>query len=69
LELPLEHWHYDVWLAMENDLLPTHKPHPFDRASRILFESNADGHIGSFCLQLEPAVAPVRFVKQQVPAR
>ena len=68
LDLPLEHWHYDVWLARESDLFPTHKPHPFDRASRIVFGSNADGHIDSFCLQVEPAVPPVRFVRQPVPA-
>lgn len=63
LELPLEHWHYDAWVFAENDLFPIHKPHPFDRASRIVFEANADGEIIAFSLQLEPAVAPAWFMK------
>jgi len=64
LELPLEHWHYDVWMVEENDLFPIHKLQPFDRSSRILFERNADGEISMLSIQLEPAVAPIRFTKQ-----
>lgn len=64
LVLPLEHWHYDAWVVAENDLFEIHAPHAFDRASRIVFESNADGAIAALSIQLEPAVAPVRFRKR-----
>lgn len=63
LEFLLEHWHYDVWVIAENDLFPIQKPHAFDRASRIPFETGVDGHITAFSLQLEPAVSPIRFAR------
>ena len=64
LMLPLEHWEHDAWVVAENDLFEIHAAHAFDRASRILFESNADGAIAALSIQLEPAVDPVRFMKQ-----
>lgn len=63
LELPLEHWHYDAWIAKDNDLFAIDGPHAFDRASRILFETNADGEIDALSIRLEPAVAPICFEK------
>jgi CubicO group peptidase (beta-lactamase class C family) len=64
LNLPLGHWHYDAWVAKANELFAIDAPHAFDRASRLLFETNADGEIASFTVRLEPAVAPIRFSKQ-----
>jgi CubicO group peptidase (beta-lactamase class C family) len=66
LTLALEHWHYDAWAVAENDLFEIHRPHAFDRTSRILFETDANGEIAAFTIPLEPAVAPVRFAKQEV---
>jgi len=63
LTLPLEHWHYDTWVAAENDLFAIHSPHAFDRASRILFEMDLDGRINALSLALEPAVSRIRFCK------
>lgn len=64
LELSLEHWHYDVWVVADNELFPIHMPHAFDRASRIVFETSADGEIGAVSIPLEPAVSPIRFAKR-----
>jgi CubicO group peptidase (beta-lactamase class C family) len=64
LILPLEHWHYDSWVARESDLFLIIIPHAFDRTSRFLFETNADGKIAAVSIRLEPTVAPIRFVKQ-----
>lgn len=64
LLLPLEHWHYDSWVATESDLFLIIIPHAFDRTSRLLFETDADGKIAAISIGLEPAVAPIRFLKQ-----
>ena len=63
LILPLQHWHYDAWVAKDNDIFAIDYPHAFDRASRILFETSADGEIAAVSIQLEIAVAPIRFEK------
>jgi len=64
LSLPLEHWHFDAWVVADNDLFEIHKRHAFDRTSRIVFETSADGDIAALSVQLEPAVAPARFVRK-----
>jgi CubicO group peptidase (beta-lactamase class C family) len=64
LVLPLERWHYDVWVAKNTDLFALHRPNPFDRSSRLRFETNADGDIEALHIQLEPAVDPIRFQKE-----
>jgi len=64
LSLPLEHWHYEVWVFAESDLFEIHEAHSFDHASRVLFETSADGEICALSIQLEPAVAAIRFTKQ-----
>ena len=64
LVFSLERWHYDAWVARETDLFGINEQHPFDRASRIMFESNEDGEIAALTIRLEPSVSPVRFVKQ-----
>ena len=64
LTLPLDHWHYDVWSVADNDLFEIHRPHAFDRASRVVFETDADGQICGLAFPLEAEVPPVRFAKQ-----
>lgn len=64
LQLRLQHWHYDTWICAEHDLFPIHKANPFERASRILFETNREGEISAFSIQLEPAVSHVRFTRR-----
>ena len=63
LILPLQHWHYDAWVAKDSEIFYIHVPHAFDPASRLLFETNADGEIAALSIRLEPAVAPIRFEK------
>ena len=63
LVLPLDHWHYDAWIAKDSGMFFIHVPHAFDPASRFLFETNADGEIVALSIPLEPAVAPIRFEK------
>lgn len=63
LTLPLEHWHYDAWMPKESGLFEVAFPHAFDRASPILFETNADGKIAALSMRLDPTVAPIRFEK------
>jgi CubicO group peptidase (beta-lactamase class C family) len=65
--LILEHWHYDAWLATASDLPRLHAPHPFDRANLLLFEMDADGDVDALLIRFEPAVGPIRFVRQQHP--
>ena len=64
LIVPLEHWHYDVWVPQDLGRFFVHIPHSFDRSSRIMFESNADGEISALSIPLEPAVAAIRFTRQ-----
>jgi CubicO group peptidase (beta-lactamase class C family) len=66
LLLPLEHWHYDAWVAQDTGDFHLHVPHAFDRASRMLFDTNADGAIDGVSIRLEPAVAPIRFTRNEV---
>jgi hypothetical protein len=42
-----------------------HLHHPFDPASKVLFESDADGAITAVSIHLEPAVDPIRFAKKR----
>jgi CubicO group peptidase (beta-lactamase class C family) len=63
LVLPLMHWHYDAWVAADNDLFEIHKPQPFDRTNRIVFETGSDGQINAFLISLEAGIPPARFAK------
>jgi CubicO group peptidase (beta-lactamase class C family) len=63
LRLPLEHWHYDAWVAQKNDHFGIHAPHAFDPSSRIVFETDPDGEICGLLVPLEPAVSPIKFLK------
>jgi CubicO group peptidase (beta-lactamase class C family) len=66
LRLPLEHWHYDVWVAKSDDQFPLHEAHSFDRANGLQFETRIDGAIGALSIRFEPAVEPIRFEKREV---
>jgi CubicO group peptidase (beta-lactamase class C family) len=61
--LPLEHWHYDAWVAKQVNLFSPHRPNPFDRSSRMVFTTSPDGEIDALSIRLEPAVGPIRFEK------
>lgn len=63
LALPLEHWHYDAWVFAATELFEIHKQHEFDRTSRIVFETGADGDVVAFSMHLEPEVRPISFAK------
>lgn len=65
LELPMEHWHYDAWVVQDCEMFFVHMPHVFDRSNRIVFDTNADGEIAGVSIRLEPAVAPIRFEKDE----
>ena len=61
LVLPLQHWHYDAWVAKDIGIFSIHAPNAFDWESRFLFETNVDGTIAAVSIRLEPAVAAIRF--------
>jgi len=63
LALVLEHWHYDAWVAADNDTFVIHSAHAFDKVSRLLFQTDADGKIESLSIRLEAAVSPIHFSK------
>jgi CubicO group peptidase (beta-lactamase class C family) len=63
LVLALEHWHYDAWTFRQSDLFAVNEPNPFDRASHVLFEADAQGAISALSIRLEPAVAAIRFTR------
>lgn len=65
LHLPLKHWHYEVWLAEDDDRWTLHQPHAFDGACPIQFQSDAHGRVAALSIPLEPEVAPIVFSKQQ----
>ena len=65
LALELEHWHFDAWVATDDEHFAVHKSHTFDRAGRIVFDTAGDGAIDALRIALEPAVAPIRFVKER----
>jgi CubicO group peptidase (beta-lactamase class C family) len=64
LTLPLEHWHFDCWIARDMEMFVIHSPHALDRATCFVFETDAGGEVAAVRVQLEPAVASSRFRKQ-----
>jgi CubicO group peptidase (beta-lactamase class C family) len=64
LELSLEHWHYDAWVARDCEMFFIHVPHAFDRSNRMVFDTDVDGGIAGLSIRLEPSVAPIRFEKR-----
>ena len=64
LRLHLRHWHYDAWIAEDNDLWTFNQPHPFDRTGQIRFYMDSAGAIAGLTMLLEPEVAPIQFAKK-----
>lgn len=65
LLLGLKHWHYDVWVADDDRRWPIHQSHAFDRTRQIQFHLDTQGEIAALSMPMEPAVAPIRFARQQ----
>jgi hypothetical protein len=65
LKMPLEHWHFDCWIAGPSDAFAIHAPHCFDRNSRMLFEADRQGDIAAVTIPLEPDARPIRFIKTE----
>jgi CubicO group peptidase (beta-lactamase class C family) len=63
LVLPLQHWHFDAWVACESDNSLVRSGFTFNWTSQVLFEADAEGQIASVSIRLEPAVAPICFDK------
>ena len=63
LTLPLQHWHYDVWVAENTDALGLDSTNPFDATNCLLFETDIDGQISTLSIGLEAAVDRIRFKK------
>jgi CubicO group peptidase (beta-lactamase class C family) len=61
--LPLEHWHYDTWIASESDAFGIASSQAFGPMSPLLFEAGANGEIAYLSILLEPQVAAIRFSK------
>ncbi len=55
---PLEHWHYDVFNALENPADPT-----FEDA-KLRFRTNLDGEIDAVLVPVEPTLEPLVFERQ-----
>jgi hypothetical protein len=66
LVLSLRHRHYDAWVAVDGDRFGIHIPQPFEHASPLLFETNAEGEIAAFTLKFEPLAEAIRFEKHGV---
>jgi CubicO group peptidase (beta-lactamase class C family) len=64
LRLPLKHWHYDVWIAQDNDRWVIHQPRAFDRACQIQFHTGRNGDVAALTVPLELEVPPLRFEKR-----
>jgi CubicO group peptidase (beta-lactamase class C family) len=64
LLLPLEHWHYDYWVARKTDLFTIQGPYPFDRNHPLSFLTDGHGEISTLCMRLEPAVPAIEFQRR-----
>lgn len=58
-EIPLNHWHYDVFEVSDGcDLY-------FLRGMKMNFQGNTKGNIHSLSIPLEPMVADIQFIKEK----
>lgn len=65
LRLLLQHWHYDIWVAGDDDMWAIHQSHAFDRACQIQFHAETQGQISRLSIPFEPETAPVQFEKRR----
>jgi CubicO group peptidase (beta-lactamase class C family) len=54
LESPLEHWHYDVFRASDEEL----------EGAKLAFEAGLSGHVERLVMDLQPGAAAIEFDKQ-----
>jgi len=59
IELPLEHYHYDIWSVPYG--LPESSPAAGRQGAKIRFDYNNAGAINAVSAPLEPAIAPIRL--------
>lgn len=64
-QLPLRHWHYEVWVSEESNVWAIHEPHPFDRHSPVHFCAETDGRIGGVSIRLETQLPPILFTRRR----
>lgn len=62
IEVPLEHWHYDVWSGADNK-----GGDPAFEKAKFLFRTDFDGEITAVESPLEPTAKPIVFIKQADP--
>lgn len=63
MKIPLRHWHFDAWAFEDTGYFDAHQAHALDRSGRVLFDTGADGEVAGLMIHLEPALAPIRFVR------
>jgi CubicO group peptidase (beta-lactamase class C family) len=66
LEIPLEHWHYEAWIAKDPQGFFINMSHPFDRSNRLLFDVDVEGEVAGLSIRFEPTVKAIRFEKRMV---
>ena len=59
VELPLQHYHYDVWMVPYD--LPASAAASGRGGAKVRFDYGDDGKINVVAVPLEPAVPPIRF--------
>ncbi|BDU75565.1 serine hydrolase [Mesoterricola sediminis] len=57
IRTPFEHWHYDVFNGLKAE-------DPVFEDQKLQFLTGLDGDIDALAMGLEPAVAPIRFVRK-----
>jgi len=62
--VPLEHWHFDAWVAESEDQFGIYESSPFSRATPVRFETGAAGEIAAMIIQFEPTTQPIRFMRR-----
>jgi len=63
--VPLEHWHFDAWVAESEDQFGIYESSPFSRATPLRFETGAAGEIAAVIIQFEPTTQPIRFMRRE----
>jgi CubicO group peptidase (beta-lactamase class C family) len=63
MRIPLRHWHFDVWAFQDVGYFDAHQAHALDESGRVSFDTDVNGAVAGLMIQLEPALAPIRFVR------
>jgi CubicO group peptidase (beta-lactamase class C family) len=62
--VPLEHWHFDAWVAEAEDQFGIYERSPFSRATPLRFETGSTGEVAAVIIQFEPTTQPIRFTRR-----